>query len=47
MIRHKSITGQSAKKSSTEQAGDFDDDDEDEEEDEDDENDDVDIDEDN
>lgn len=48
MIRHKSITGQSAKKSATEQADDFeDDDDDDDEEDEDDENDDMDIDENN
>ena len=49
MIRHESITGQSAKKSATEHAGDFEDDedDDDEEEDEDDENDDMDIDENN
>lgn len=47
IIRHKSITGQSAKKSATKQTGDFEDDDEEDEEDEDDENDDMDIDENN
>lgn len=46
MIRHKSITEQSAKKSSTNQADDFDDDDDyDEDDDDDEENDDTDIDE--
>jgi len=47
MIRHKSITGQSAKKSATKQTGDFEDDEEEDEEDEDDEDDDMDIDENN
>ncbi|KAJ7383587.1 hypothetical protein OS493_026772 [Desmophyllum pertusum] len=45
MIRHKSITEQSAKKSSTKKADDFDDDDDDEDDDDDDDNDDTYIDE--